>query len=102
MSLEIYRSTAQQRLLKTMLNLMGHEVDGVSITQLSQAVGASPANTTRDVANLELAGLAERVIGSSNVRITPLLGQKALAILTNIERHAAHVEGVRQRFTRSA
>lgn len=96
-----YHNEAQQRILKTLMCLFGHEVNGLTPSEIAKAVETSNANTTRDVANLEIAGVAERVPHNNNVRLSPMLGQRAIAILTSIERHAANVEGVRQRFTRA-
>ena len=94
-----YLSDAQQRVLKTLDVLFGHEVHGLAPTQISKLVGTSPSNTTRDLANLREAGFAEQVADTDNWRITPRLGQRALAILHTIDREAKRIEEVRNRFT---
>ncbi|MBS1186701.1 MAG: hypothetical protein H6R04_719 [Burkholderiaceae bacterium] len=101
MSKTDYTSDSQQRILKTMLVMFGHEIDGLAPGQVSKLVGSSPSNATRDLANLIEAGIAERVPHNDNYRLSPMLGQKAMAILTNIDRAARRVDETRQRYTRT-
>ncbi len=95
-----YENLAQQRVLKTLLALFGHEVDGLSPSQIAKAVNTSMGNVTRDVYNLIESGVVERLPHNDNLRITPRVGQKALAILTNIESATRRIEDTRNRYTR--
>jgi DNA-binding IclR family transcriptional regulator len=95
-----YDNAAQQRVLKTMMALFGHEIDGLSPSQIAKVVGTSASNVTRDLHNLIEAGVAERIPHNDNVRITPRMGQRALAILNNIDNAARRVEETRNRYTR--
>jgi DNA-binding IclR family transcriptional regulator len=102
MSKTDYTSDSQQRVLKTLLVLFGHEIDGLAPGQVAKLVGTSASNATRDLANLIEAGIAEQTPHNGNYRLTPMLGRKAMAILTTIERAASRVEETRQRYTRTS
>jgi len=95
-----YDNAGQQRVLKVMLAMFGHEIEGISPSQLAKAVGASPSCITRDLHNLVEAGIAERMPHNENARIAPRIGQRALAILNNIDIAARRVEEARNRYTR--
>lgn len=96
-----YTVAAQQRVLKTLLAMFGHEIDGLAPGQIANLVKTSASNATRDLFNLEKAGLAERVAHNNNYRITPLLGQKAISILTTLDQAEKRVAETKQRFTRT-
>lgn len=95
-----YDSNSQQRILRVMLCLFGHEIDGLAPGQIAKIVGTGPSNVTRDLHNLVEAGIAERIPGTENARISPRIGQRALAILHNIENSARKIEETRNRYTR--
>lgn len=58
-----YRHLAQQRVLLTLKILLAHSVEGITPSQISIAVATSPSNTTRDLCNLQIAGLAHQRYG---------------------------------------
>ena len=95
-----YDSVSQQRILKVMLCLFGHEIEGLAPGQIAKIVNTQPSNVTRDLHNLVEMGIAERLASTDNARISPRMGQKCLAILMNVEQAAKRVEEVRQRYTR--
>lgn len=100
MSQERYISAQVQRVLKTLDCLFGHEINGLTPGQITQLVGCSAANTTADLANLVEAGFAEAIEGVGNYRITPRVGQKALAILTGISAAEQRLADTQNRYTR--
>lgn len=59
MTTDKYQNFAQQRVLQTLLVLAAHGHDGIAPSEVARAVDTLPSNTTRDLANLRLAGLAE-------------------------------------------
>jgi len=61
MSSPNYHCESQQRVLKVLMGLFGHEILGLAPSQVAQANGISAGNTTRDLWNLEQAGLVERL-----------------------------------------
>jgi len=93
-----YINDAQQRVLKTLMLLTGHEVQGLSPGEVAKAIGTSASNVTRDLANLKEAGLAE-TLESGRWRVTPRFGQAALRILNALGEARSRVEEVHQRFT---
>lgn len=97
-----YDNAAQQRVLKVMLALFGHEIDGLAPGQIAKIVGTNPGNVTRDLHNLVEMGIAERMPHNDNARIAPRIGQKALAILNNIDSAAKRIDETRNRYTRES
>lgn len=95
-----YIAESQQRVLKTLDVLFGHEVNGLASGQIAKLLGTSASNATRDLANLKEAGFAEEVASTGNWRISPRVGQRALAILHTLDRESAKLEETRNRFTR--
>jgi DNA-binding IclR family transcriptional regulator len=59
MTTDKYQNAAQQRVLQTLLVLAAHGHEGIAPSEVARAVGTLPSNTTRDLANLRLAGLAD-------------------------------------------
>jgi DNA-binding IclR family transcriptional regulator len=86
MSATKYHCASQQRILKVLLCLFGHEIDGLTPGQVAKLAGITPANATRDLWNLQEAGLVERLPGGDAVRISPKLGRKALATVHAFDR----------------
>lgn len=55
-----YRSEQVQRTLLTIEAMAGHEAAGIAPSELGKFLAQSPANVTRTLSNLELAGWVER------------------------------------------
>ncbi len=96
---EQYRSAAQQRILKVLLILDDHEVDGLAPQQIADSLGIKPSQVTHDLANLHLAGLAEQM-ESKRWRLTPRIPQIAVAMLGNLDRKQRKLAEIEQRYTR--
>lgn len=96
-----YTNSSQQRILKVVLAMFGHEIDGLAPGQLAKLAGIKPGEATRDLDNLMQAGFVERVPQGNAYRITPMVGQKAMAILHTLDHAARRVEETRNRFTRT-
>lgn len=95
-----YTNGSQQRILKVVLVMFGHEIEGLAPGQIARLADIKPGEVTRDLDNLMQAGWVEMVPLGSTYRLTPMLGQKALAILHSIERAARHLDDTRTRYTR--
>lgn len=95
-----YINDAQQRVLRTLTMLCGHELDGLAPGEIAKALQTQPSNTTRDLANLRESGLAEP-LDSGRWRITPRMAQLALAVLKSLDVAQQRVEETRLRFTRN-
>ena len=94
-----YVSDTSQRLLRTLDVLFGHEIDGLLPGEIGKLVGCSPANTTRDLANLLEAGMCERIDGRGSYRVSARLASRALASLNAIDEAARQMADLRQRYT---
>lgn len=95
-----YINTAQQRVLRTLTMLCGHELDGLAPGEIAKALRCAPPNTTRDLANLREAGLAE-CLESGRWRVTPRVAQMAFAVAKSLDDARARVDEITQRYTRS-
>lgn len=101
-----YVCEAQQRVLFVMLALAGHEVDGVSLTEIAVALanrtgktkGGQKNNVFRDLHNLKEAGLAEQLPDSERWRLAPRLVQIATSHQRYLDRAAARLDETRQRY----
>lgn len=58
-----YRNAAQQRVLRTLRLLADLSATGASPSDIAAGVGTLRSNTTRDLANLRIAGLASAANG---------------------------------------
>lgn len=97
-----YHCESQQRILGVLMSLFGHEIEGISPSNIAKANNITPANTTRDLWNLERAGLIERLPGSDRVRISPRLGSKALATLAAFDQAQRQLTDLQARYTKTA
>jgi DNA-binding IclR family transcriptional regulator len=97
--LDRYHNVAQERAMRALLILAGHEAQGLAPVQLAKALQISQSLVTRDLWNLQHAGCAER-LENGNWRLGPKVVQIALAFqrgLADLKRTAEEIE---QRFTR--
>lgn len=98
MSNAAYINAAQQRVLRILLMLAGHELMGLAPGEIAKALKTNPSNVTRDLANLREAGMAEP-LESGAWRITPRVSQIALRVLNSLGEARKRVDEVAQRFT---
>lgn len=59
--MEKYACDSQQRILKTIDVLVGHEVDGIGAKDVAALTGTNNATAFRDLQNLQIAGWAEQL-----------------------------------------
>ncbi|MDA8254170.1 MAG: hypothetical protein M0Z99_00795 [Betaproteobacteria bacterium] len=105
---EGYACDAQQRLLFVQSALYGHEIDGLSMTEIAaawaQRVGKTVANQKnnifRDLQNLKLAGYAEQLPDSERWRLSTRPVQGAFAVMRHFEKAQARLDEARQRYGR--
>lgn len=94
-----YHHEAQQRLLRVLKALRGREFDGITPGDIAKAVETSAANVTRDLANLEEAGFAERLPGAEDRwRLGVQLVQIAQQYQNALARIRAQVEEMARRY----
>lgn len=104
---EGYACNAQQRLLFVQSALAGHEVNGLTLTEIVKALetrmgGNQKNNVFRDLHNLKLAGYAEQLPDSERWRLGARVVQTALDHLRGMERATIRLEETRQRYSRQA
>lgn len=93
-----YTNASQQRLLRLIDLLSGHEVNGLELIGIAKALGQSPSAVTRDLDNLRTAGWAERHPNGRTWRLTPHVIQISQRYLTALQAGAAQLQGVSQRY----
>ena len=95
-----YTSNCQQRILKVMQALAGHEFAGMAPKELATAVGTTQQNITRDLDNLKTAGVAEP-LDTGRWRLTPKVIQMAVAFQLHLDRAQSRVNEINNRYTRN-
>jgi len=102
MSTEKYRSDSQQRLIKTIFVLAGHEIKGLAPSDIIRATGMSASQVTRTMTNMEIGGIAEKMPDMvDRWRLAPRFVQISVAMLNGISKAQDKLEESRQRFTRN-
>lgn len=101
MSQPDYTNDGQQRILRLLNVLAGHEVNGLTPSQIAQEQGCSASLVTRDLANLKTAGYAEQVPDTGMWRLAPPLVQISIKHATALARAQSRLDEVQQRFSRN-
>lgn len=99
MSSDKYINAAQQRALRTLLILADHDLDGLTPGEIARMLETLPSNTTRDLANLRLAGLAE-MLANGRWRITPRVAELAQTLQQNLDKARRRLEEIQRRYSR--
>lgn len=94
-----YQNDAQQRALRALLVLAGHELEGLSPSQFAKALQITASLATRDLWNLQATGFAEQ-LANGNWRLAPKPVQIALAYQRGLADIQARVDEINNRFTR--
>jgi DNA-binding IclR family transcriptional regulator len=97
-----YTSDSQQRILKLIVLLAGHEIVGMAPADIARQQGCAASAVTRDLANLRTAGFAELVPETGCWRLSPTVVQIALAHMAALERAAVRLSEIQNRYSRSA
>lgn len=95
-----YISEQQQRLLKLVSALAGHEVEGLAPGDIARRQGCHASQVTRDLRNLARLGYAETIAATGRWRLGPALVQIALAHMTGLDRARRRLEETQARFSR--
>lgn len=96
-----YTNDAQQRLVKIILLMFSHVVNGLPPSVIAREVGCSAAVMTRDLQNLLTAGLADKDEATGHWRLTPRLPQQAIKVWADIDRADRRLQEAKNRFTRN-
>lgn len=97
-----YTNEGQQRVLRLINTLAGHEITGRAPSDLARETNCTASTITRDLANLKEAGFAEVVPETGCWRLSPQIVQIAIRHMGALDRATQRLEEVRSRFSRSA
>lgn len=96
-----YTNAAQQRILQLQLVLFSDVVHGYLPSKLAELLQQPASTITKDLANLRIAGLAERNEATGHWRLTPRLPQQSIKVYAAINAAVRHAEETRNRYTRN-
>lgn len=100
MSKSNYDSPAQQRILRALTILAGHEFMGVTPSEYARAMGVNPSTATRDFHNLREAGFAEEIPGTGRWRLGPRPVQISVAFASSLMVAESRLAEIKQRYSR--
>jgi DNA-binding IclR family transcriptional regulator len=95
-----YAHEGQQRILALVMLLAGHEITGLTPSEIAKQQFATASTVTRDLANLQQAGWAEVVPETGRWRLAPQVVQIAIKHMTALDRAQKRLDETRQRFSR--
>ncbi len=95
-----HRIESVQRAFKAQMCLAGHEMEGLAPSQIALATGMSATQVTRTMANLEIGGIAERIISNNKWRLAPRVMQVAIAYMNAMDKTEKRLAEIKNRFTR--
>jgi len=95
-----YTNAAQQRIVRLILVLFGDVVNGFPPSALAREMGCALPVMTRDLFNLQKAGLVEKLENTGFWRLLPRLPQQAIKVFTAIDLAQRRVDEAKNRFTR--
>lgn len=95
-----YDNASQARVLRLITILAGHELHGVTPTDLAKALDVSGGTITRDMHNLHTAGLAEQIQETGRWRLGPKVVQIAIAHMTAMDRATNQLNEIKNRYSR--
>lgn len=97
-----YTNEGQQRVLRLINTLAGHEITGRAPSDLARETNCTASTITRDLANLKEAGFAECVPETGYWRLSPQIVQISIRHMVALDRAVARLAEIRARFSRSA
>ncbi len=95
-----YDNASQQRILRLLLKLSGHELHGLAPKDLAESLQVSPGTITRDVHNLREMGLAEVIQETGRIRLGPKVVQIAISHMTAMDRATGRLDEIKNRYSR--
>ena len=93
-----YISASKQRLLRAMQALAGHELEGLAPADLAKLIGCNAPDVTRDMANLEHFGWAERMQPTGRWRLGPDIVRIATRHMAALDRAERRLTEIKSRF----
>lgn len=93
-----YTNAAQQRLLQLIDLLAGHELQGLTPTEIGRALGSAAPLVTRDLDNLRTAGWAELRPGGKTWRLAPHAIQTSLRYAAGLQAGGQNLRDTQRRY----
>ena len=93
-----YISDAQQRILRLIVTLAGHEIEGLAPGDIAKHQVCNPSQVTRDLANLKRFGWAEQLPATGRWRLGPDIVRIATRHMTALDRAERRLQEIRSRF----
>ena len=100
MSADKYISEQQQRLMRVLLALAGHEIEGLAPGDVAKLAECAPSQVTRDLANLRHRGWAEQLPTTHRWRLGPEIVQIATRHMTALDRARTRLAETTNRYSR--
>lgn len=97
-----YTNSSQQRVLRLVGVLAGHEIHGIAPAQIRTEMCCSASDVTRDLANLQQAGWAEQVPATGAWRLAPYVVQIAVRHQVALAQAEDRLGEIKQRYSRTA
>ena len=101
MAADQYTHEGQQRILRLVTLLAGHEITGVAPADIARQQGCNASAVTRDLANLQQAGWAEQVPETGRWRLSPQIVQISVAHAAAMQRAQSRLDETRNRYSRT-
>lgn len=98
---EPYVSEPQQRILRLINLLAGHEITGLTPGEIAKGQDCNASQVTRDLANLRAAGFAEQVPETGRWRLSPQIVQISVRHAAALGQARQRLDDITQRFSRS-
>lgn len=95
-----YDNASQQRILRLILSLSGHELHGLAPKDLAEHLKVSPGTITRDLHNLRSCGFAELIQETGRIRLSAKMVQIAVAHANAMSRATDLLQEIKQRYSR--
>ena len=93
-----YTNAAQQRILQLIDLLAGHELQGLTPTEIGRALGSAAPLVTRDLDNLRTAGWAELHPGGKTWRLAPHAIQTSLRYAAGLQAGSQNLRDTQRRY----
>ena len=97
-----YDNASQQRGFALAFALAGHEMQGLSPSDLARTLKVSPPVITRDLYNLTQAGVVEKIETTGRYRLGPRLVWVAIAHLTAMDNAEKHLAYLKNKYSRES
>lgn len=94
-----YKNEAQQRLMRLVMTLAGHELHGLAPVDIIRLTGHTAAQVTRDMANLEQGEWAERITNTGRWRLGPAIVRIGVKYAVTADQAMSRIQQMHQRYS---